>query len=99
MFSKNKTVFTLFRRYHFALALTIVFALLALEGLFLYRYFYQSLLATNSLVELSEQVTLENLKQSSYEKIQTFYENRKSLPAINLKTVRDPFSETSLPRE
>ncbi len=97
MFSKSKAPLALFRRYHFILALTFVIAILALEGWFLYLYFYKPLLATKSLVDFKERVAFESLNRSSYEQIKRFYENRNALPAINLKTVRDPFSDVLLP--
>ena len=98
---KNKSAVAVVRHYHFVIAIAIILLLLASEGWFLYRYFYQPFLATKSLIEFREQVALERLERSSYEEVKLFYEKRKSMPAVNAKTLRDPFTqsaaETALP--
>lgn len=94
---KNKSALAVFRHYHFVIAIAIILVLLASEGWFLYRYFYQPFLATKSLIEFKEHATLEKLERSSYEELKRFYNNRKTMPAVNAKSLRDPFTATGLP--
>ena len=97
MFLKNKNFTALLRRYHFTVAIIAILIVLSIEGWFLYRYFYQSLLATKTLIELKEHANLEELKHQSYERVKQFYDSRTAQSLIDTKALRDPFSGSALP--
>lgn len=92
MFSKNNSVFTAFRRYHFAIAIAIILILLMLEAWFLFIYFYQPLLATQSLLDLKEYASLEELNRPVYEQIKKFSSQRKTIFTPGEQKLRDPFT-------
>ncbi len=88
----NHTLLEFLRRRHFLIAMSFMALILIVEGVFLYQYFYRSLVATKTLIELREQASLEELKIPLYTRLLKTYEEKQALPALDLKTLRDPFA-------
>ncbi len=69
-----------FRRRHFLIAAILMALIFIVEGIFLYQYFYRSLIATKTLIELREQASLEELKIPLYRRLLKSYEKKTSPP-------------------
>lgn len=92
---KNKylpLILSKIKRGHFIIAVIIAIALLIVEGIFLYKYFYTALAESKQLKELKQQAALEELKISKFEEIQKFYNDKQKERPIDWDALRDPFT-------
>lgn len=81
------------RHYHFAIAVILIIGILILEGIFLYKYFYQTLTESRVLAELKQRAAaMEILKVPVYEQLTEFYANKQKTPPTNWEALRDPFT-------
>jgi hypothetical protein len=88
--SPNKIIKTL-KRGHFVIAIVIVVALLLIEGLFLYRYFYSAITESRVLKELKQRAALEELQLDKFEKLIEFSAKKQQERPIDWDALRDPF--------
>ena len=82
---KNKylpLILSKIKRCHFIIAVIIVIAMLIVEGIFLYKYFYTALDESKQLKELKQQAALEELKISKFEEIQKFYNDKQDRKSV-----------------
>ena len=91
----NHRLVRFLRRRHFVIAAAGMALIFMVEGVFLYQYFYRSLVATKTLIELREQAALEELKMPLYKQLIKIHEEKQSLPALDPKTLPDPFTTVS----
>lgn len=90
---KPKEIGRIFTHYHFTLALASVFLLVALEVIFLYRYFWKTFNDTRLIVTLKKQAAVERVEIERFKKIEAFHEIKTKPREINVDTWNDPFAK------
>ena len=90
-----KRLLNFFVQYHFAILLLMVALLLALEGLFLYRYFWKALTETRIVYELKQKVATEEFNTEIFARIKSFQTQKEKEKLLDFSVLRDPFISSS----
>ena len=95
----TKEIGRILTRYHFTIALIVVILIAALEGIFLYRYFWKTFTASRLIVSLKQQAAISRVEIERFKKIEAFHELKTKPREINISELYDLFTRpTPQPR-